>query len=166
MNPVKIRCVESAFTKMFPEETFQFTGIGVDSSVSDQPMSDEETYLGAKNRAVAAKNASPNADYWVGIEGGIQEQDGMQAFAWIVVLDETQEGKAKTAVFYLPEEIRVLVKEGMELGHADDLVFKRSNSKQKDGAIGILTKGLIDRSEYYEPAVLMALIPFVNPDLY
>lgn len=35
---------------------------------------------------------------------------------------------------------------GMELGEADDHVFERSNSKQEDGAVGLLTKGLIDRT--------------------
>jgi non-canonical (house-cleaning) NTP pyrophosphatase len=32
--------------------------------------------------------------------------------------------------------------------------------------VGILTDNAIDRQKLYEPAVVMALIPFKNPDLY
>jgi non-canonical (house-cleaning) NTP pyrophosphatase len=54
----------------------------------------------------------------------------------------------------------------MELGHADDLVFNKSNSKQENGAVGILTENVIDRAEFYKQAVILALIPFKNPTLY
>jgi non-canonical (house-cleaning) NTP pyrophosphatase len=74
-------------------------------------------------------------------------------------------GKSRTGAFYLPEEIARLVRDGMELGHADDVVFGRSNSKQQDGSIGLLTGGVIDRTLYYEHAVVLALIPFLNPQL-
>jgi non-canonical (house-cleaning) NTP pyrophosphatase len=58
------------------------------------------------------------------------------------------------------------VRQGMELGDADDAVFGRSNSKQANGAVGILTGNVIDRAELYEQAVVLALIPFKNPELY
>lgn len=166
LNPVKVQCVKNAFEKVFTSEKIEVTGVNVPSGVSDQPMSDNETYNGAINRAKNAMEHSETADFYVGIEGGVQEENGMQAFAWIVVLHGGEVGKAKTAVFYLPEQIRALVHQGVELGHADDQVFGRSNSKQKDGAIGILTQGLIDRTNYYEHATIMALIPFINKNLY
>jgi non-canonical (house-cleaning) NTP pyrophosphatase len=90
----------------------------------------------------------------------------MEAFAWVVILSNNKTGKARTASFQLPPAVVKLIDQGMELGHADDLVFKRDNSKQKNGAVGILTNDLIDRVSYYEPAVVMALIPFLNIDLY
>ena len=130
-------------------------------------MTDEETLLGAENRGKNAQINFPNADYWVGIEGGVEIKDSqMDAFAWVVIFSADKKGKSKTATFYLPEAISTLVKNGVELGHADDQVFKRNNSKQKNGAIGILTHGLIGRTAYYESAVTMALIPFMNPELY
>ena len=130
-------------------------------------MTDAETLEGAKNRAKNARSAQPDADYWVGIEGGIDQESGtMEAFAWISIIGRTKEGKARTASFDLPEKIRALVNQGVELGHADDMVFERTNSKQGNGAVGILTNGLIDRAAYYEPAVVLALIPFLNQELY
>jgi inosine/xanthosine triphosphatase len=166
-NPVKINCTESAFKKAF-HEAINVEGISVPSNVADQPMTDAETLLGAKNRAMNAQLEVPDADYWIGIEGGVdQNQEGeMHAFAWVYITSSNHEGKAKTASFELPKKIAELVNQGIELGIADDMVFNRSNSKQKNGAVGILTNDLIDRASYYEPAVILALIPFLNPALY
>ena len=50
----------------------------------------------------------------------------------------------------------------MELGDADDAVFKTVNSKQKGGTIGKVTHGLLDRTHYYEHALLCALAPFLH----
>ena len=166
-NPVKIQCATMGFQKVFPKSQIMVEGVAVPSEVSDQPMTDHETLMGAKNRAKNAKVSFPDADYWIGIEGGIDEAFGtMEAFAWIYILGKEMTGKARTASFDLPQKIQELIHQGVELGVADDMVFNRSNSKQGNGAVGILTKDLIDRARYYEPAVVLALIPFINRDLY
>jgi non-canonical (house-cleaning) NTP pyrophosphatase len=90
----------------------------------------------------------------------------MVAFAWIVVMSGGQQGSARTAQFRLPKEVQRLVAGGMELGDADDRVFGRTNSKQKSGAVGLLTQNVVTRTTLYEGAVVLALIPFKNPDLY
>lgn len=164
-NPVKIQCVEKAFSQVFPDVNWIFEGAKTDSGVSDQPMSDGETYRGAQNRARAAKSQVPDASFWIGIEGGIEDVGQgqlMEAFAWMVVLHKEQSSRARTATFPIPEEVAQLVRDGVELGIADDKVFGRSNSKQKDGAVGLLTNGLIDRTQYYEHAVILALVPFLK----
>lgn len=167
LNPVKVQCVRTGFEKMFPRTAFEIRGVDVPSGVSVQPVTDAETLLGAQNRAAAARGLTPHADYWFGVEGGIAD-DGrqMEAFAWVVALSGNRVGKARTGAFYLPPEVAALVRQGIELGEADDIVFGRSNSKQKNGAIGLLTADAIDRAGYYEHAVIMALIPFKNPSLY
>lgn len=166
-NPVKVQCVGQAFEKAFPDEEWAYEGVAVASGVSDQPMTDAETLTGATNRAVNAQQQQPDADFWVGVEGGIAKTgQTTEAFAWVVVLSKERAGQARTASFALPPAIVELIEQGVELGHADDLVFKRENSKQKNGAVGILTHDLIDRVSYYEPAVVLALIPFMNPELY
>ena len=56
------------------------------------------------------------------------------------------------------------------LGDADDAVFADTNSKQKGGTVAKVTKGMIDRTAYYEHALHLALVPFVHdestPGLY
>jgi inosine/xanthosine triphosphatase len=165
-NPVKIEAARRGFTRLFPAETVTFTGVNVPSGVPDQPMTDSETYQGAFNRASAARRAQPQADYWVGIEGGLAAWGAdLLGFAWVVVLAGDRTGRSRTATFSLPQQIITLIHQGIELGHADDIVFRRSNSKQGNGAVGILTDDVIDRTEYYAHAVTLALIPFRNPEL-
>lgn len=166
-NPVKIQAAQKGFEEMFPQETFTAEGISVPSGVSDQPMGDEETYQGAWNRVQAAKAQQPDADYWIGIEGGnIPQGKEMEVMAWVIVLSKEQMGKARTAGFYLPPKVMELINQGYELGHADDIVFGVSNSKQTGGSSGLLTNGVMDRLRFYVPAVVLALIPFLKPDLY
>lgn len=166
-NPVKINAVALGFERMFPGEAFRFRGMVVPSGVSDQPMTDQAARLGAVTRASNAQQAAPQADYWVGIEGGCAVLEGeMVAFAWIVVLSNAQRGSARTAQFRLPKEVQALVEGGMELGAADDSVFGRTNSKQNSGAVGLLTADVVTRTTLYEQAVVLALIPFKNMDRY
>ncbi|MEL7532651.1 MAG: inosine/xanthosine triphosphatase, partial [Bacteroidota bacterium] len=125
------------------------------------------TKLGAINRVNNAISEYPEADYWVGLEGGIADDEhGMLAFAWMCVSDGERLGLGRTAGFYLPPQIAAMVREGIELGIADDKVFGKANSKQKNGAVGLLTHDLIVRETLYAPAVILALIPFVQADLY
>ena len=166
-NPVKVACTEDAFTRAF-NRPILVEGINVSSGVPDQPIGERETLLGAKNRAYQSRDVFPEANYWVGIEGGIDEDEkGMFAFAWIFILG--QNGKttqAKTGTFYLPKKVSELVSLGMELGKADDLIFEQENSKQQGGSVGLLTQGVVNRDEYYRQAIILALIPFLNPDLF
>ena len=166
-NPVKGQAVTEGFSAMFPDEEFQVFPLKVQPGISVQPMSDAETLQGASERAHTARELQPEADYWAGIEGGAEEMEGQLAvFAWVVVIDRARMGKGRSGTFFVPQKVADLVRQGMELGDADDQVFGRSNSKQQNGAVGLLTADAIDRAGLYVPAVIFALIPFKNPDLY
>lgn len=166
-NPVKIDAAQRGFERMFPGAAFNVKTVSVPSGVSDQPMSSQETLRGALNRTCAAAHLQPEADYWVGIEGGLEEINGeLEAFAWVVVQHGGRTAKSRTGTFVLPPAVAALVREGKELGEADDIVFQRSNSKQANGAIGLLTADALNRTEYYEQAVILALVVFRNPELY
>lgn len=168
-NPSKIEAAGLGFRQFFPEDELVVEGVKSQSGVPDQPMNDAETFRGALNRCLDIRRRCPEADYWVAMEGGIHKQyDQMEAFAWIVIFSAEFDfrGIARTASFSLPPRIRSLIEEGYELGVADDMVFERNNSKHKNGAVGILTHDLIDRANYYAHAVVLALIPFKNPELY
>lgn len=167
-NPVKLKTTQLGFERMFPGETIDVEGISVPSGVADQPMTDSETFQGSLQRVKNAKQAVSEVDYWVGIEGGLEEKNGeLEAFAWVIVLRaDGKIGKGRTSTFFLPSKVAELVRQGKELGEADDIVFGLQNSKQQMGAVGILTHGVIDRTQYYEQAMVVALIPFKNPELY
>ena len=71
----------------------------------------------ADSGAAAAEELRPESDYWVGIEGGIEDGLGddigaMTAFAWVVVRSIFGCGRARSGTFVLPDEVASLVREG------------------------------------------------------
>ena len=167
LNPVKAKATLNGFRRMFQNEKVELQALAPPRDAPVQPLSDEETLRGALSRAQSAAKRVPDADFWVGIEGGVDHLDGeMTAFAWVVAIGEDLVGKARTGTFFLPPQVARLVSEGRELGQADDVVFGRANSKQENGAVGLLTGDVIDRTALYEHAVVLALVPFTNVKMY
>ena len=160
-NPVKLSASRLAFEAVFGVVP-GVVHAEVASGVGAQPRSDAETLVGATTRALNAAQAFPDAEFAVGLEGGVEDTEyGMLAFAWGVVRARTgEQGRGRTASFFLPDAVAALVRAGKELGEADGLVFGQTNSKQKMGAVGLLTRGLIDRTTLYRDALVLALIPF------
>jgi len=74
VSPVKREAVELGFSKIFPDATISFEQVKANSGVSDQPITDEEIRTGALGRVQHARALSPEADFYVGLEGGVEEQ--------------------------------------------------------------------------------------------
>ncbi|HCE2205637.1 TPA: inosine/xanthosine triphosphatase [Vibrio parahaemolyticus] len=161
LNPAKINAVKSAFQSAFPQQAFEFVGISVPSEVADQPMTNEETHRGALNRVKNAKLEMPTADFYVGLEAGIE---GNVTFAWMVIESDTHRGESRSASLMLPPEVLAQLADANELGDVMDKVFGTENIKQKGGAISLLTQNQLTRSSVYYQALILALIPFTNPD--
>ncbi|EHW0692767.1 inosine/xanthosine triphosphatase [Vibrio parahaemolyticus] len=161
LNPAKINAVKSAFQSAFPQQAFEFVGISVPSEVADQPMTNEETHRGALNRVKNAKLEMPTADFYVGLEAGIE---GNVTFAWMVIESDTHRGESRSASLMLPPEVLAQLADANELGDVMDKVFGTENVKQKGGAISLLTQNQLTRSSVYHQALILALIPFTNPD--
>ncbi|MFD2179827.1 inosine/xanthosine triphosphatase [Veronia pacifica] len=162
LNPAKISAVETAFKEVFPDKEMMFEGISVPSEVADQPMTNEETKLGAENRVKNARSQC-EGDYFVGLEAGI---DGHFTFAWMVIESGSQRGESRSASLPLPEQAMTGIHQGKELGDVMDEMFSQTNVKQKGGAIAMLTDGKLTRSSVYHQALILALIPFINPSLF
>lgn len=168
-NPVKIESVKEAFLKYF--EDVEVIGIKVDSKVPSQPVNNQ-TFEGARNRALELKkiNQEKNigAKFFVGIEGGIIEIFSRWfAFGGMCIIDDGgRVGFGTSPHFELPDDIAKKLLSGVELGDVGDSLAGEHNTKQKSGTIGILTKGVMDRKAIYTQGLIMALVPFVNENLY
>ena len=164
---MKVCAALAGFRQSFPKLTFEALGISAESGVSDQPASDSKTRLGAVNRAAAARAQNPDADFWVGIEGGIEAiADEMLAFAWVVIHSADQTGQSRSGAFLLPPQVQALIRAGKELGDANDIVFAKHNSKQQGGAIGLLTGDVIGRHVIKMHRHFVALVPFISSELF
>lgn len=166
-NPVKLEATQMAFEKAL-STTVHINGIKVDSGVNDQPLSQSETAQGALQRVQNAQLQVPEADFWIGIEGGVHPlQKGMEAFGWVVIKHQSgRQSEARSAGFRLPPKITQELLKGRELGPVNDEVFGKHNSKHQSGAVGLLTNDLITRTELYYQAIILALIPFIQKELY
>lgn len=164
-NPVKVAAVRSVVARVWPGA--RVTAVDVPSGVSDMPMSDAETLRGAQNRARAALDQL-SADLGVGLEGGVQAYgETLLLQGWVAVVDGNgRAGIGGAGRIPLPGYIARRVLAGEELGHVMDDVLGQANVKQKGGAVGALTAGLIPREDAFAVGVAYALAPFLSPDLY
>ncbi len=164
-NPVKVAAVRKMVQKIWPEA--EIIPVEVASGVGEMPQSDEETIEGARNRATTARKITM-ADMGVGLEGGVhQERQGLFLQGWVVIVDKNgREGIAGAARIPLPPLIANRVLAGEELGPVMDDLLNDSNVKQKGGAVGALTAGLVPRGDAFALAVAYALSPFIVPEFY
>ena len=165
LNAAKIRAVELSIQQMFTQiSNMNVRGVSVPSLVSDQPMSDKETILGATNRAKAARLRFPEAEYTVGIEGGIQEIGGRYfESGWIAVIDRNGiVGLGSSGRYELSRKIMDKINSGMELGHVIDQVFETSDLRSNQGAMGLVTNGLVPRDSAYVHGIIFAFGSFIS----
>lgn len=158
-NQVKIRAVKAAFQ---PYYRVKVEGVEADSGIRRQPLNNE-TFMGARNRAYEASKTG-DYDFAVGIEGGLQVWNHRKfAFAAIhMVSRDGFESTATTGWFPLPAEALALIEAGLELGEAMDHLSGLKETKRSLGAVGLLTRGVIDRARLYAHGVTLALIPHLN----
>lgn len=164
-SPAKLRAVQEALASLYGRAV-AVEGVPAPSGVPDQPWGEEQTRQGALNRATAALEAAPGAGLALGIEAGVSEEPGwpLWTFAWVVALArDGRRGAARSATFGVPEALAAGVREGNELGEALDAAYGLTRAKDGPGAVGVLTRGLIDRPELYRTAVLLALMPWLEP---
>jgi inosine/xanthosine triphosphatase len=170
-NPVKVEATKVAFALFF--DAVEVIAFEVSSGVSAQPVEDE-TFEGAEHRAdtliVLNDEQNLHAQFFVGIEGGIKKlRQRWFAFGALCVIDDCgRRGYGTTPFFELPNSVSAELMKGtdVELGDVMDRVTGKENTKQKQGAVGFFTRGVMSRKEYYVAGLTAALIPFLNADLY
>jgi len=176
-NPLKAEAVANVFQKVFQGEIIVEL-VDINLEIPKQPVG-EETLKGAIERAKAALK---DADYGVGIEGGIiqfassqvrkltSSDPTFQLFFGVQFCAIIDKGGKLTvghgSGFVLPDRVITKLKQGQTLGHIMEELSGIKEINKKMGAIGYLTKGLLNRRELTEHAVLMALVPRIRPEFY
>ncbi|MCL1065952.1 inosine/xanthosine triphosphatase [Shewanella olleyana] len=165
-NPVKVNAAKHAFSQYFPDCNIICKGIHAPSLVADQPMTETETKLGAINRAEYCQSQQA-ADFYIAMEGGVDRFDhGPATFAYMAILHNQQLSVGRSALLPLPLKVFQALEQGEELGHVMDRLFNTDNIKQKGGAIGLLTQGLATRESIYTQAIILAMAPFINAEIF
>lgn len=165
-NKTKIQPVEEVFSYHFKD--VEVVGVFVPSGVSEQPMSEEEMYTGALNRAQNALKAVKGAQYGVGIEGGMHKY----SYGWIekglvVIVDKKGNvGIGASGGVVLPEKIMKQIHEGKNLEQATDALFGTTKIGEGIGMFGLFTKEVVTRSHSLKHGVAFAIARFLHKDLY
>lgn len=143
-NPAKIQAVSDIY------EQAEIISLQVESGVSEQPFSDEETINGAINRARNCLCES-DVEFGIGLEGGVVKMEhGLFLCNWGAMA--TKSGDifiAGGARIPLPEIIAERLESGEELGPIMSDFTKKANISKKEGAIGVFTNERITRAEMF-----------------
>lgn len=83
-----------------------------------------------------------------------------------VVDKEGRVGFGTSPHFELPPTVVEKLLQGAELGDVMDVIMNQQNTKQKHGAIGFFTNGVMNRKELYIEGLKVAIIPFLHKEMY
>lgn len=163
-NPAKLKAVQLAVEQLNESQkeslgiapAIDVVGEDVPSGVAAQPMGDEETITGAEQRCLALKQLYPGA-ICIGLEGGVEDTSkGMFLTNWGVLIDTQGERYYAGGVrILLPAQIREGILAGEELGPLMNAYAGKLDVPKKEGAIGIFSDSLIDRSQMFSHVVLL-----------
>ncbi len=163
-NPAKKEAVSNVFSRVF--DGVEVTMQRVDSGVPAQPK-DDDLVRGARPRAERSLTLIKNAQFGVGIESGLFSLFGVTLDIQVCsIFDGTRHTSGTSPGFTYPPRVLEEIADGREVGHIMADLSGIPRIGQKIGAVGYLSKGLIDRTRFTELCVIMALIPRINKELY
>ena len=164
-SALKIRATEVAVNSVGCETKILFGK--TESGVNVQPVGLEEMETGANNRASRARERNAEADFYVGIENGLVQQNGR----WydptcIVILTSSGESSvAFGAYFPIPTwmaEQAVLKTTESDIGQ---IVQALAGGGEKD-AMKYLSEDTISREQLLAQAIQCALVPLLRQHRY
>ncbi len=167
-NKPKSAAIEHVLTTSPYTGGATFSNHRVSSWVSDMPTTLEELRTWAKNRAVYTRREKPDADYFVGMEGGVYRDSEWEEY-WLlgVVYIENTDG---VGYFGYSCHLRLpdAVAEGLFDGQWRDLeqivhaLGGEENIGDKQGSFHAWTDGMLSRREQFIMATQCAIAPFFN----
>lgn len=165
-NPTKIDPVKAVFSHHFINVSVK--GVKVSSGVSEQPKHINTTYEGALNRAQNALKKVNNAQYGVGIEGGMHKyRHGWFESSMVVIVDRNGKiGVGSSGGVVLPNRVIKDIKTGKTLEESIDELFSTKNIGEGIGMFGVFTKGLVTRTDGVTHGVAFALARFLHDELF
>jgi non-canonical (house-cleaning) NTP pyrophosphatase len=148
----------------------------VEHDTPAMPLSLHHLLEGSRRRAegavLALRAEGRAADLAVGMEGGLElreDEGARRAFlmSWAYVTDGRHGAFGCGGAIEVPAAVvgRV-VDEGLELSAVIDALVAQDDTRSRQGAWGVLTRGLLDRTRSFEVALVNAMAPFYNQGIY
>ncbi|OGM31519.1 hypothetical protein A2803_02170 [Candidatus Woesebacteria bacterium RIFCSPHIGHO2_01_FULL_44_21] len=151
-NPDKIKIVKDALEELHLD--VEVVGVPADSGIANQPLDKKTTKRGAINRAKNAKKVMPEADLWLGLEGGLHDYgEGYHLVTFACIVDKSGERYLGEGVeIHLPESISDEVRKGGKFGDAIRIYAREYEIDQN----------LISRETPFKEAVQNAYVEYLR----
>lgn len=163
-NPVKLEAARQAFVLHFGADTeIEIVPAHAPSGVADQPMDIHETATGAYNRAAYLAENYSEADFVIGIEGGLshvtigQETYGFEQTWAAVIAKDGAHTLGSGPAYPIDATILAHLEAGINLTDAMAKEHGTVDLGKNDGYNGWLSANNYDRTEASKIAVYLAL---------
>lgn len=181
-NTPKVLACESVFNtlkdKICPADNLKFVKQKVDPGVQAMPLSLDDLMTGAKNRAeklfkILQNKESPSS-YYIGLEGGFflkyfpgREFPTTFLQSWVYILKDNIGFWGSSGAIEVPLKLaEKILNTGKELGEIIDEFASGQNIRSNQGAVGIFTNNIVTRQDFFESALIFAISPFLNSQIY
>jgi non-canonical (house-cleaning) NTP pyrophosphatase len=162
----KIAIAEKVIRELFKDDEIIVEGVAAQSGVSETPF-DKETFDGARNRSLGAKEKVQDADYYIGLESGLVERYGhIYEEAWTVIITKKgEEYCGYSSGLKVPDSIIKKMDE-MKKPHYEvmSIIEAEIDAKTDSDTWGTYSGGLITREVSLEESLRNVLIQIVAPD--
>jgi inosine/xanthosine triphosphatase len=148
----------------------------VETAAPAMPLTDAQLMRGARDRALAVRKIlraeGTPAHLYVGLEGGFHTVtlDGARHTflqGWAFATDGTRGHFGVSPSVSVPAQIvRQVVIGRRQLGDVIDELVGERDVRSRQGAWGVISKGLLTRAQSFEAALVAAFAPFYNTELF
>ena len=168
LNKCKIEGIKRAFLRFYG--TVNIKAFNVDSGVPLQPIGLNQIFLGAKNRAMQAILKDNECVFGIGVVAGIFEVQGNYFDVQVAAIADRDKyiTYGLSPSFPIPKLFseKLLKGEEPELESIVDSYYGTKNIGEEGGFIKLLTRSVVTREDLTYYAVIMALVPRLNTQLY
>lgn len=142
-----------------------FSNHKVASGVPDMPTTLEELRTGAKNRAIYTRRECPDADYFVGMEGWVYQDNEWEEYwyVWVVYIED-RDGRGNwwySGHLRVPTRVVELLFDGRHLD-LEEVMHELTGEEHvgdKQGSGAVWSDGFLTRQEQFIIASKCALVP-------
>jgi inosine/xanthosine triphosphatase len=148
----------------------------VETAAPAMPLTDAQLMRGARDRALAVRRLlgadGRGAHLYVGLEGGFHTVtlDGVRHTflqGWAYASDGARGHFGVGPSVSVPDRIvRQVIVGRRELGEVMDEVAGEQDVRSRQGAWGVISRGLLPRAQSFESALVAAFAPFYNSELF
>lgn len=169
LNPTKFAAVARALGKCPGFAAAEVVKVKVSVEEFGHPKTLKETIEGAISRA---RQAQEGRDYGFGIEGGLMEvpytKTGYMEVAACAIYDGTRVYLGLSSAFEWPPSVLALILSGLDGSQAVQAAGLSAREKlgTEEGFVGLFTDGRVDRTQFNEFAVVMAMMQLEHPEHY